>query len=119
MARPSAHTDIVYQAVNDLSNMDGVARRNALKSRTGLPFTIVDEAIKRLKEEEGSVKMLKPGVFVPVKKYYEHACSATVLEDGRCKMEKGDELVTLTPREAASFLGLLVGYAMMNQGVAG
>jgi len=41
------------------------------------------------------------------------------MDDGRCKIEKGDDLITLTPREAASFLGLLVGYALMNQGVAG
>lgn len=116
MKRPSPHTDIVYQAVVDLSQRDGVAKRDFLKARTGLPFSIVDEAVKRLKEDEKSVKMLKPGHFVPIKKYDEQACSATVLDDGRCKIEKGDDLITLTPREAASFIGLLVGYAMMNQG---
>ena len=60
---------------------------------------------------------LKKSHYKPVKKYNEQACSATVLDDGRCKIEKGDDLITLTPREAAAFIGLLVGYALTNKGV--
>lgn len=118
MSRPSPATTVVYQAISDLANSESAARRKKIQQRTGLPTTIMDEAIRRLKEDEMTVKMVKPGHFVPVRVYDEEACSATVLDDGRCKIEKGDSLITLTPREAAAFLGLLVGYSLMNSGAA-
>lgn len=113
MTRPSPHTDVVYQAVRDISTESGVARRDALKKRTGLPYSIIDEAIKRLREEEGSVYRLKSGAFVPIHRYEEEAISATVMIDGRVKIEVGDQLMTLTPRGCAKVMGLLVGAAMM------
>jgi len=113
MSRPSPHTNIVYRAVRDLSDEESIARRESLKKRTGLPFSIIDEAIKRLREDEGSVYRLKSGAFVPIEKYEEEAISATVMIDGHVKIEVGDQLMTLTPRGCAKMMGLLVGAAMM------
>jgi len=113
MSRPSPHTDVVYQAVRDLSTESAIARREALRKRTGLPYSIIDEAIKRLREDEGSVYRLRSGAFVPIDRYEEEAISATVLIDGHVKLEVGDQLLTLTPRGCAKIMGLLVGAAMM------
>ena len=112
MSRPSPHTDIVYQAVRDLATESSIARRDAIKKRTGLPYSIIDEAIKRLREDEGSVYRLKSGAFVPIERYQEEAISATVLVDGTVKIEVGDELLTLSPRGCAKLMGLLVGAAL-------
>ena len=112
MSRPSPHTDVVYQAVRDLSTESSIARRDALKRRTGLPYSIIDEAIKRLREDEGSVYRLKSGAFVPVERYQEEAISATILVDGVVKIESGDQLMTLSPRGCAKLMGLLVGVAL-------
>ncbi len=113
MSRPSPHTDVVYQAVRDLTDEETVARRESLRKRTGLPYSIIDEAIKRLREDEGSVYRLKSGSFLPIDRYDEEAISATVLTDGHVKLEVGDQLMTLTPRGCAKVMGLLVGAAMM------
>ncbi len=113
MSRPSPHTDVVYQAVRDLSDERSIARRESVKHRTGLPFSIVDEAIKRLREDEANIYRLKSGAFVPVDRYVEEAMSATVLIDGHVKIESGDQLMQLTPRGCAKLLGLIVGIAMM------
>lgn len=113
MSRPSPHTNIVYKAVRDLSDEETIARRESLKKRTGLPYSIIDEAIKRLREDEGSVYRLKSGAFIPIERYEEEAISATVLIDGYVKIEVGDQLMTLTPRGCAKMMGLLVGAAMM------
>ncbi len=112
MSRPSPHTDVVYQAVRDLSSEQQIARREALKKRTGLPFSIIDEAIKRLREDEGNIYRLKSGAFIPVERYKEEAISATMLVDGHIKIEVGDYLMQLTPRGCAKLMGLLVGVAM-------
>ena len=112
MSRPSPHTDVVYQAVRDLSTESSIARRDALKRRTGLPYSIIDEAIKRLREDEGNVYRLKSGAFVPVERYQEEAISATILVDGVVKIESGDQLMTLSPRACAKLMGLLVGAAL-------
>ena len=113
MSRPSPHTNIIYKAVRDLSDEETIARRESLKKRTGLPYSIIDEAIKRLREDEGSVYRLKSGAFIPIERYEEEAISATVLIDGHVKIEVGDQLMTLTPRGCAKMMGLLVGAAMM------
>lgn len=112
MSRPSPHTDVVYQAVRDLSTESSIARRDALKRRTGLPYSIIDEAIKRLREDEGNIYRLKSGAFVPVERYQEEAISATILVDGVVKIESGDQLMTLSPRGCAKLMGLLVGVAL-------
>jgi len=115
MSRPSPHTEIVYQAIVDLSNEVGVAEREAIKKRTGLHYSLIDEAVKRLREDEGNVLRKKPGHFVPVAKYAEQAVSATVLDDGHVKVECGNDLMTLTPRGCAALIGLLTGYALMRE----
>lgn len=113
MSRPSPHTNVVYQAVRDLTDEETIARRDAVRKRTGLPYSIIDEAIKRLREDEGSIYRLKSGAFVPIERYEEEAVSATVMVDGHVKLEIGDQLLTLTPRGCAKVMGLLVGAAMM------
>jgi len=113
MSRPSPHTNVVFQAVRDLTDEDSIARRESLRKRTGLHYSIIDAAIKRLREEEGSIYRLKSGAFVPIERYQEEAISATVLIDGHVKLEVGDQLITLTPRGCAKVMGLLVGASLM------
>jgi len=112
MSLPSPWTEPVWQAICDLSEESGkgTATRQDIWIRTGAPVaSLVDEAIKRLIEERGCVIRIKPGVFMPVQPIEEEACSFTVLENSFVKLEKGDVVMTFTPRGWARHVAAISG----------
>lgn len=106
--------DIVFQAIIDLCERFNYATREAIISETGLVFHHVDEAVKKLREEDGVIHRLKGNRFTVVKRFDEQPVSATVLDDGQVKVEHGDEMMTLTPRAARAVLALLGGFALLH-----
>lgn len=102
----------VYQAICALSRQHGFARRDSIISYTGLKFSLVDEAVKSLREEDLTINRLKGGYFTPVKVFEEHTPGVMVLEDGQYKLELGDQMMTVTPRAASIFAVLLNGVAV-------
>jgi len=104
----------VYQAIVDLHHQYGVARRDSILNVTGLKFSLVDEAVKSLREEDLTITRIKGGFFVPVQCYEETPVSVTGLDDGRYKLESGDEVITLTPRAARMVVALLGGIALLH-----
>lgn len=113
-------TQIVLEAVEDLHVMEQVVTRETLVDHTGLKLAIVDDRIAAL-IEDGQVHRVRNGVFVPTAKHPpSRAISKTVMPDGLVKIEIGDDVLTLTPREdralAALQAGVAVQFAAVNIG---
>lgn len=112
-ARPN-HADQVMKAITDLclSQRDKLARRDVIVSTTGLPLGVVDEQLKKLRHDE-RIRLVERGVYVPVPTPREdRAISATAMPDGTFKLEIGDTVEELSPREARS-LGDLFGGGLL------
>jgi hypothetical protein len=118
--RRKSSTLIVLEAVEDLHAMEQVVTRETLVEHTGLKLAIVDDRIGAL-IEDGQVHRVRNGVFVPAAKHPPaRAICKTVMPDGFIKLEIGDEVLTLTPREdralAALQAGVAVQFAAVNVG---
>lgn len=116
MAEPrlknKSSTQIVLEAVEDLHAQEQIVTRETLVEHTGLKLAIVDDRIGSL-IEDGQVHRVGRGVFVPAKRFpAARAISHTHLPDGWAKIEVGDEMMTLTPRETRALGAMLQGSAM-------
>lgn len=112
-ARPSP-SDQVLKAIADLclTEPTRLARRDAVVQATGLPLGVVDEQLKKLRHDE-KIRLVERGVYVPVPVQREdRAVSATAMPDGTFKLEIGDLVDELTPREARA-LGDLFGGGLL------
>lgn len=104
----------VYQCILDLHNARRPVSRVLLHQRLNMKLSVVDEAVKRLKED-GLVRTIVSGILEPVEQFPpDRAISTTVLPDGRYKVEAEDEMMTLTPHEAGVLGKMLQGAAMEN-----
>lgn len=112
-ARPSP-SDQVLKAITDLclTEPTRMARRDAIVQATGLPLGVVDDHIKKLRHDE-RIRLVERGVYVlvPIPRE-DRAISATALPDGTFKLEIGDTVEELSPREARS-LGDLFGGGLL------
>jgi hypothetical protein len=114
MAEPrrKSTTQMVLDAVDELHALEQVVTRETLVEHTGLKLAIVDDRIGAL-IEDGKVHRVRNGVFVPAAKHPPaRAISKTVLPDGRIKIEVGDDVLTLTPREDRALAALQAGVAI-------
>lgn len=100
---------IVLDAIKDLHDREQVVTREALSEVTGLKLTIVDNSLKTLVNDHLIVRANR-GVFVPTVQHPPaRAISKTVLPDGRVKIEVGDVVLELTPKEDRALAGLMSG----------
>ncbi len=104
----------VYQAICDLTERYGHATRDAIIKVTGLKFSLVDEAVKSLREEDLTINRMKGGIFTPVQCFEEFPVSVSGLEDGRFKIEYSDSVMTVTPKAARMLVALLGGVALLH-----
>ena len=110
--RRKSSTELVLEAVQDMHLQEQVVTREALVEHTGLKMTIVDDRIGML-IEDGRVHRVRNGVFVPAERHPPaRAISKTVMPDGLVKLEIGDDVLTLTPREDRALAALQAGVAM-------
>jgi hypothetical protein len=97
----------VLDAIQTLVDMQQTASRDAIIEVSGLPATSVDGCLRRLRDI-GRVTSPIRGVFLPVAIHREaRPISHTLLPDGMSKLEVGDELLELTPRER-QMLGCII-----------
>lgn len=90
----------VLEAALDLYDQGLEITRSSLVRHTGLKTVTVDDCIKELKRREEIVQIVS-GVYRPVFKHPPaRAISRTTLPDGTVKIEVGDEVLTLTPKES-------------------
>lgn len=109
-AKPS--TQIVLDAVCDLHAQEQVVTREALQEVTGLKLTIIDDRIAKL-VDDGVVLRRNRGVFVPAIQHPPaRAISKTVMPDGMVKIEIGDSVLELTPREDRTLAAIQSGTAL-------
>lgn len=115
MAEPQpkkSTSSIVMDAIEELHALEQIVTRETLVEHTGLKLSTVDDRIGAL-IEDGQVHRIRAGVFTPAIKHPPaRAISHTMLPDGMCKLEVGDDLLLLTPREQRMLGMMLSGTAM-------
>lgn len=112
------HVKRVHDAVCELHALEQVATREAVTELTGLKAATVDSCLGDL-VDNGRLRRLVRGVFAPVVQHPPARCiSKTVLPDRMVKLEIGDEVLTLTPREDRALALLQAGAAMQVLGIA-
>ena len=117
-AKSITSTQRVLDAVRDLRELDQIATRETVAELTGLKMGIVDDRLRAL-VDDGKLKRVLRGVYVPVEVHPPSRCiSKTVLMDGTVKIEIGDEVLTLTPREDRALAMLQAGAVMQVLGIA-
>ena len=103
-----SNRDTVLAAINTICDHREAASRPMLVSMTGLRMQVVDEQVKVLKER-GLIRMANAGFYIPVDQSPDRAVSTTSLPQGRLKVEVGDDLLNLNPREAFNLAKQLAG----------
>lgn len=111
-------TQAVYDAICELHEKEQPSTRLAVAQLTGLKLTTVDDRIKALKDSERITPVLR-GWYVPVVIHPPaRAISKSVLTDGFVKIEIGDEVITLTPREARRLAEMMAGEVCIAVAIA-
>jgi hypothetical protein len=101
----------IADAVADLCAKEQYATRETVAKLTGLALTVVDDRLRTL-VNDGVLARVQRGVFVPAVQHPPtRAMSRTLLPDGTTKLEVGDDVLTLTPREARMLGDLMSGAA--------
>lgn len=102
---------LVLDAVRDLRALDQPATRETVQDMTGLKGSIVDDRLKHLVDEEKLRRVMK-GHYDLVTAYPEsRIISQTLLPDGCLKLELGDDMLLLTPKELRDISMMLSGHA--------
>ena len=104
-------TALVLEAVQDLHAKEQIVTRETLAELTGLKLTVIDDRLGTL-VDDGAILRVQRGVFVPAQQHPPaRPMSKTVMPDGMVKIEIGDEVLQLTPREDRALANLMAGAA--------
>lgn len=98
----------VYQAIVDLDEHGRKPTRQAVSHLTGLSMSSVAESIDAL-HDCNLIRRVYDGVWEPVDQTPDRIVSTSMLPQGRMRLEIGNEIMTLTPREALSLAKMLAG----------
>jgi hypothetical protein len=110
-------SDAVLEAVQDLHANEHLVTREALAEVTGLKLSIIDDRLTYL-VNTGQIVRRQRGVFEPAMTHPPaRAISKTILSDGTVKIEIGDEVLTLTPREDRHLGDLMAGAGMQHTSI--
>lgn len=105
-------TTVILEAVQELHALEQIVTRETLAQITGLKLTIIDDRIATLVDDELVIRVQR-GVFVPAQTFpAARPISKTVLPSGMVKVEIGDDVLTLTPREDRALASLQAGTAV-------
>lgn len=108
--KPNAQT--ILEAIDDLHSQEQIVTRETLSKHTGLKLSIIDDRLSYL-VDNGQIIRVQRGVFIPTQRHKpSRVMSKTVLPDGTVVIDIGDDVLTLTPREARNLGNLMVGEAM-------
>ena len=108
----------ILDTVQELHNLEQIVTREAVREATGLPLTTVDDRLAVL-VDRGDILRVERGVFVPAVRHPPaRPISKTVLPDGSVKLEIGDVVLDLTPREDRHLAGMMAGSAIQLVAVA-
>lgn len=111
-SEPKPNAQTILEAIEDLHNQEQIVTRETLASSTGLKLSIIDDRLSYL-VDNGQIIRVQRGVFIPAARHRpSRIMSKTVLPDGTVKIDIGDDVLTLTPREARNLGNLMVAEAM-------
>ncbi len=117
MTTKKSSTQLVLEAVQDLHAQEQVVTRETLAALTNLKLSVVDDRIGAL-IDDGLVVRVQRGVYVPAETHPPaRVISKTMLPDGTVKLDIGDQVVTLTPREDRMLAALLAGVVMQSAAI--
>lgn len=104
-------TETVFEAVVELHAQEQTSTRETVADVTGLKLSIIDDRLSSL-VDDGRLRRVLRGVFEPVVIHPPaRPISKTTLADGTVKIEVGDDLLCLTPREARVLASTMAGEA--------
>ena len=105
-------TQLVYQAVCDLHTVGRPASRDTVQEMTGLKLTIIDDRLKYLVDGAQSLIRISRGHYEPSHEFPEaRVPTLSTLQDGSVKLEIGDDMLLLTPKEARMTASMMSGLA--------
>lgn len=108
---------MVLDAVVDLSNQEQSVTRETLSVVIDLPLAIIDEKLTSL-VNDGLVHRIQRGVYLPTIKHNQaRIISKIVLPCGTVKVDIGDDVWTLTPKEARILGSLMAADAMQYSNI--
>lgn len=112
-----SNAEAILEAIEDLHNMEQIVTRETLSQLTGLKLSIVDDRLSYL-VDGGHIIRVQRGVFVPAPRHRpSRVMSKIVLPDGTVKIEIGDDVLTLTPKESRILGNLMVAEAMQYSNI--
>jgi DNA-binding Lrp family transcriptional regulator len=112
MSNPETRTsaELVYDTIKDLQEAGRIPTREVIVEESGLRFTVVDEQIKRLRDD-GRIRKVVNGVFELMDVRQDRAISSTITASGLCKLDIGDQCLELSRSEARKIAQVLGGFA--------
>lgn len=110
-------TQVVLEALQDLHRLEQIVTREAVAGLTGLKPAVVDDRLKAL-VDEGLAARIQRGIYVPVEQHPPaRHISKTLLPDGTVKIDIGDQVLTLTPREDRMLANLFAGVTLQTSAI--
>lgn len=104
--------ELIYRAVCEIHQQGGVATREAVARVVNVKMALVDDHLKRLINDE-RLRRVTRGVVAPVQMFpADRAVSVTTMPNGLVKLEIGEHLVELTPREVRHIGSSMVGFTL-------
>lgn len=114
------HNRMILDCITDLSNHEKGISRQRVHQLTGIPLSIIDDHMKRMKDEKGILRLLLNGTYELVQKFPPpRPISRTVLAGGMCKLEIGDTCEEISPSEGAIIGELFYAAAVRIQQLHG
>lgn len=108
---------MVLDAVVDLSNQEQSVTRETLSNVIDLELAIIDEKLTSL-VNDGLIHRIQRGVYVPTVTHNQaRIISKIVLPCGTVKIDIGDDVWTLTPKEARLIGSLFMSDAMQYSSI--
>lgn len=102
----------ILDAVQDLHNAEQMVTREALQEVTNLKLSVIDDRLATL-VDDGLLIRKSRGVFVPAVLHPpSRPISKTMMPDGMVKLEIGDAVLELTPREDRMLASIQAGTAV-------
>lgn len=95
----------VFDAILELADGDMPAKAQDIANATGLGMAVVYDSIKELKRR-GRIYSDNGAFFVCGEHQETQAVTTTILSNGGVKIEKGDQVLDLNPREARAHYGM-------------
>jgi RIO-like serine/threonine protein kinase len=102
----------IHRAVIDIHQSGETVTRERIANVVGIKPSVVDDNMKRLVDDELLVRVTR-GVYAPARVYPEdRPVSITTMSDGSVKLEVGDQVLELTPREARHVAMSTAGFTL-------